>query len=172
MVTKKEATEVQTEEWVNPDVDQYEDTEFDEWEEPTSSWFKFEKIGDRITGLVVEFDPAGSDRPGDAEPAEKWSKLDLLQTDGSIVSVRMNGWLHTTLTRQSRKIIPRTTILTCVHNDTKPPRQKMHDPTKVISIKFANPGHPKYDGILARYDLSELDAVTADAGTTKAPDPF
>ena len=184
MVEKQEATEKEVteevEEYVNPEVDHFEEDEFEDWEAPVSNWFKFENIGDRVTGLVVEFNTAGSERPKNDEkdPTEHWSKLDLLQSNGDIVSVRMNGWLDTTLKRQQRKIIPRVTLLSCIYDDTRPPRQRLHDPTKCISIRFLNPGSPKYDGAMSRYDLTVLDVLaeansgsTEQAGTT-APDPF
>ncbi len=59
-----------------------EDDIFNEANKPESAWFKFEKVGDRVSGKLLEITDKGPN--GDFPSQRVWT---LLQSDGSVINV-------------------------------------------------------------------------------------
>lgn len=108
---------------------------FDEKNIPASNWFKFEKVGDKVSGVVDEiFTKAGSDGFKDQKV------FALKQEDGSVINVGVS--IDKTFIIQRTNKVRAGDILGFEFQKEIPAQTKGHHPAKSIIpyIKYTEEG--------------------------------
>lgn len=113
------------------------DSIFDEKNIPQSNWFKFEKVGDRVSGEVVEI----GDKPEkDDFPAQR--TFVLKQENGDLINVGIKKKRDYLMGRTNRVEVGDT--LGFEFKKEIPAAKKGHHPAKSIEVYLIK-GEPKVD---------------------------
>lgn len=154
--TAQPAAAVEVAPHVNPEIDNFDPSSFENWDKGSGNWFKWSSaaVGTQVVGLVTKFDPKAPDnlaKPTDPDPTTV--HLRLMMRDGTEVDVGMSTYLVKALRSgyADRKIKVGETLLHIILEDITPPKQAGHSASYKCVPSYCNIGHPNYEPFRAMY---------------------